>query len=78
MDVTFHETKLFFVRPLLYMEKTLEADELSFLSLLYLSLQVMNHHKWIKRTHNKKEVDKFFNKKYQRRKQPSLTLRKVV
>lgn len=28
MDVTFHETKLFFVRPLLYMEKTLEADEL--------------------------------------------------
>jgi len=39
MDVTYHKTKSFFVRPTLQGEKALEEGELSFMSLPYLFLQ---------------------------------------
>nr|KYP73851.1 Retrovirus-related Pol polyprotein from transposon TNT 1-94 [Cajanus cajan] len=67
MDVTFHETQSFYVSPPLQGEKTLEVEELSFLSLPYLSLQdaqdlsyeaTMVHSE----EEAKEEEDKFFDK----------------
>jgi len=76
MDVTFHEIKSFFVNPKLQGEKTLEAMELSFSSLSYLSLPDAQDPSddvtinGIEPTYNEEE-DKFFGKKYNKR-QPTL------
>jgi len=71
IDATFHETKYFFVSPTLKGEKTLEEEELLFLSLQYLSLQDDTTTNEIKPTYSEVEDNKFFSKKYQRR-QPTL------
>ncbi|XP_029129864.1 uncharacterized protein LOC109816369 isoform X2 [Cajanus cajan] len=79
MDVTFQETQSFYASPPLQGEKALEVEELSFLSLPYLSLQdAQDLSNEATMVHNEEEAeeeeDKFFGKKYERRKQPTSTL----
>jgi len=77
MDVTFHETKSFFISPTLQGDKAFDAGKVSFSWLPYLSLydaqdptdEVTTN--WIKPNISEEE-DEFFGKKYHRK--PTLTL----
>lgn len=72
MDLTFHETKYIFVNIPLQGEKSLDVEELFFLSLPQLSLHNTQDPSDEATTNgikpNRNEEDKFFGKKYKKKK----------